>query len=156
MAKSCLGPSFDLPIILGNGLKYAESIVKSDQTDKPSYSGNSTTLNLEGMECRWDQITPPKNKQEVVCLLVEVDQQDLHAEIFSKVLKKIDETYGSKPQRNPITLAQLRLNPHFAENCIGNSSQIWRAEAFILIKILVLYPLLGLYIFDFIMQGKIT
>lgn len=110
LAKACLGKNFAIPVALGNGLKYAEKIIKAKNPNYSNTSAGSKVLDLEGMECRWDRIKPPKNTNEVVCLLVEVGNPNMQASIFQKVLKVIEQIYGPQPQRNPISIPRLKLS----------------------------------------------
>ena len=109
LAKGCLGQRFTIPVVLGNGLKTAERLIKDDPNTLPEAVHEDSVLNLEGMECRWDLIKPPDNKKEIVCLLVEVIDQEKHAAVFQKVLHKVDEIYGPQEKRNPITIPKLKL-----------------------------------------------
>ena len=109
LAKACLGKNFAIPVILGNGLKYAEKVIKGRAFNFTKPTNGASMLNLEGMECRWDQIKPPQSTFEIVCLLVDVKDAEKHAPVFKKVLKKIDEIYGSPEQRNPISVSKLKL-----------------------------------------------
>ena len=60
---------FAIPVLLGNGLNYAEKKIKG-----PGYMFDLTTpveeVDLSGMQCRWDRIKPPENSYEVVSLIV--------------------------------------------------------------------------------------
>ena len=110
LAKGCLGQRFTIPVVLGNGLKTAERLIKAAAPDdKEDEYPQDSPLNLEGMECRWDLVKPPDNTKEIVCLLVEVTDQEKHAEVFQKVLREVDEIYGPQEKRNPITIPKLRL-----------------------------------------------
>ena len=109
LAKGSLGQRFTIPVVLGNGLKTAERLIKDDPNTLTQADQEDSLLNLEGMECRWDLIKPPDDKKEIVCLLVEVIDQEKHAEVFQKVLKKVDDIYGPQEQRNPITIPKLKL-----------------------------------------------
>lgn len=109
LAKACLGKNFAIPVVLGNGLKYAEQVIKADAYNIPEPVTEDSMLNLEGMECRWNQIKPPENTNEIVCLLVEVKDSKKHASVFKSVLEKIDAIYGAQEKRNPISVSKLRL-----------------------------------------------
>jgi len=98
-----------IPIILGNGLKYAENIIKA-QTITPQNLLENTILNLEGMECSWDKIPPPNNAEEVVSLIVAVQEEKQQAVIFKKILEQIERIYGSNQNRNPVSIDKLSLN----------------------------------------------
>ena len=110
VAKVKVSEPYAIPVIIGNGLRYAESLIKA-----PSFEGYQPTtagsiLDLEGMECRWDKIKPPQNNKEVVCLLVDVPDQEKHSRVFKQVLDQIRTIYGTPPERNPISIQQLRLD----------------------------------------------
>lgn len=109
IAKVCLGQSFAIPIVLGNGLKYAEKLIKANESNIPNPTNGEAILNLEGMECRWDQVKPPASSHEIVCLLVEVMDASRHSELFKKTLDIIDQIYGSEAERNPISISKLKL-----------------------------------------------
>ncbi|MFD1258309.1 DUF3095 domain-containing protein [Mucilaginibacter terrae] len=117
IAKYRSSKSFYIPIILGNGLNYAEKIIKGDDY---LLSGHDTTvdeLNLTGMQCRWDKILPPENKEEVVTLLVAALHHKGQAAAFSKIMKKIEAIYGPHRKRQPISVSRLKLVTTF--NRIG-------------------------------------
>jgi len=109
IAKTCLGKHFPIPVVLGNGLKYAEKVVKGDAEPPLNQETDPSQLDLQGMECRWNLIKPPRDTYEVVCLLINVPDQELHATVFEKILTTIDAIYGPQPERNPITIPQLQL-----------------------------------------------
>ena len=109
IAKARLREIFTIPVVLGNGLKYAEKIVKEGHTQSEPINEDDPTLNLEGMECRWNRVKPPENSKEIVCLLVDVPDDRYHATVFKEVLEKIDLIYGPLEGRNPVSISQLRL-----------------------------------------------
>ena len=69
VSKVSMSPIYDIPVVLGEGLKFAEAHIKSG-TDSEENLGNSGYLNLEGMECRWNKIKQPVNHFEVISLLL--------------------------------------------------------------------------------------
>lgn len=100
---------FAIPVILGDGLNYAEKLIKNPEYKLP---GNRTTkeeLDLSGMQCRWDTVKPPETAYEVVSLLVIANQDKNQAVIFKKVIDTLDEIYGAQEKRKPITVTRLRL-----------------------------------------------
>ena len=110
IAKAKLNSVFTIPIVLGEGLGYAESLVKGE--DKGGGNAqNGNVLNLEGMECRWDRIKPPQPTQEVVCLLVQALKEEQQSHIYGQVLNAIDEIYGPQEDRKPISVPRLKLKP---------------------------------------------
>lgn len=109
VSKANMNPIYTIPVILGEGLKYAEQLIKAKDYQPEPISISQESLDLEGMECRWDKIRPPKNNFEVVCLLVEARDEDRQASIFKAVLDQIEQVYGSQQIRQPISTRQLRL-----------------------------------------------
>lgn len=110
IAKASINKLLTIPIVLGNGLHFAEKLIKSrDKTIYKSFK-KKTNLDLDGMECRWDKISPPENSNEVVSLLVKVVSESKQASIFQNILEKTDHIYGSLHNRNPISVPKLKLN----------------------------------------------
>ncbi len=110
IAKVKMGEKFFIPVILGAGLRYAEQVLKEDGLvlNLPKTKAGAI-LDLDGMECRWDKVKPPKNLFEVVCLLVVVRNDEQQSVFYKKVLDRIDEIYGKQQARNPISTGRLKL-----------------------------------------------
>lgn len=100
---------FSIPVLLGDGLTYAEKIIKGDDYMLMHQRNNSDELDLTGMQCRWDKIRPPQNYDEVISLLVKAKDGMSQAEAFKKVIDILDEIYGEPERRNPITVPMLKL-----------------------------------------------
>ncbi len=110
ITKVSINALYAIPLVLGTGLQYAESIIKSKVIDFQDLNTAVSTLNLEGMECRWNRIPPPPNADEIVCLLIYAKNESEQAIVFKKVLDKADALYGAHQKRNPISLPKLRMN----------------------------------------------
>jgi hypothetical protein len=104
---------FSIPIVLGNGLNYAEKIIKGEDYRFFPPAITTTELNMEGMECSWDRIKPPVQFDEVVSLLVMAQNKEEQARGFKKVADMLDGIYGQHEQRKPITEPQLKLKRTF-------------------------------------------
>ena len=100
---------FSIPVVLGDGLTYAEQVIKGENYFLDLSRGNSDALDLTGMQCRWDKIKPPQNYDEVVSLLVTARESEQQAESFKKVIDKLDEIYGGPERRKPISVPMLKL-----------------------------------------------
>lgn len=100
---------FSIPVMLGNGLSYAEKIIKSDDYLLDLEKQEETELDMTGMECRWDKIKPPASFDEVVSLLIVARPGEPQAIAFREVVKRIDRIYGDPEKRKPITVSQLKL-----------------------------------------------
>lgn len=100
------GAGMVLPFAIGDGLQHAEQTVKRD--DAPTLSTpHDAELDLNGMECRWNDIAPPRRKKEIVCLIVSPISQERAASALSRVLGLIEGTYGSYAARNPVSRERL-------------------------------------------------
>lgn len=110
IAKASINSLHTIPIVLGNGLHFAEKLIKSRDKILENSNTKKTNLDLEGMECRWEKIPPPENSNEVVTILVNALCESKQAPLFQKVIEKIDKTYGSLNNRNPISVPKLKLN----------------------------------------------
>lgn len=114
IAKLSIGPGFSKPIIIGDGLKYAEQLIKSPVEQTLSETAKDaadvyTALNMEGLECRWDAIKPPTKNLEVVCFLIEATDPNNQLAVYSNSLKKMDEIYGATEKRHPLSIKNLFL-----------------------------------------------
>lgn len=98
----------NIPVVLGNGLQYAEEKIKNDPNIQ-EITPDSTPLDLEGMECKWDRIKPPYKDQEVVSLIISGCEEADFSRVYSKVMKAIDEIYGSIGKRKPISIKRLKI-----------------------------------------------
>jgi len=114
LAKFSSSANFSIPIILGNGLNYAEQLIKGPDYLLSDCPAGTEELDLTGMQCRWDRIAPPVNMEEVLTVLVIAKDSTRQAAAFSKVLAKMDELYGPPQKRQPISIAQLKLKTTFS------------------------------------------
>lgn len=110
IAKIKLNELFAIPIVLGNGLHFAENFIKANYSDVKIKTNDKAELRLEGMECRWNQIPPPNTSDEVLCLLIDALDETQQAQVFKEVLDTIDTIYGSHQKRNPISVPKLKLS----------------------------------------------
>lgn len=110
ISKVKVSDILSIPVVLGQGLQFAEKKIKGEFDELDSYKNKSPDLlNLDGMECRWDKISPPETNQEVVSLIVIICENEDPSEIFSRVLRNIDTIYGSLNRRKPISVKRLKL-----------------------------------------------
>jgi len=100
---------FAIPVMLGDGLAYAERVIKADEYMLSLPAADDDNLDMTGMECRWDKIKPPLAFDEVVSLLVVARDPHQQAKAFRKVVEKLDSIYGEHEQRKPIAESQLKL-----------------------------------------------
>lgn len=104
---------FSIPVLLGDGLSYAEKLIKGEDYFLSSLKEQDDDLDLTGMQCRWDKIKPPQEYDEVVSLLVTARDSEKQAPAFKKVIDKLDEIYGEQEKRKPISVPMLKLKATF-------------------------------------------
>jgi Protein of unknown function (DUF3095) len=100
--------SFNIPILLGDGLTYAEKKIKS--IDSPTLATDEELdLDMSGMHCRWDKIKPPVTNFEIISLLVISRENVPQPQVFRQVMNMIDKIYGAPEVRKPISIEKLRM-----------------------------------------------
>lgn len=108
IAKWEIDSSFSKAIALGDGLRYAEQQIKQAMKEE-EYEGVTTEdLNLTGLECRWNKISPPVAEAYNICYLIETIDPDKQAAIYTDVLKKMEAVYGDAQMRNPLSPERLQ------------------------------------------------
>lgn len=100
---------FSIPVVLGDGLNYAEKVIKGEDHRLSVIKSDEEDLNLDGMQCRWDRIAPPENYDEVISLLVIAANESEQGPAFQKVIHFLDEIYGTPDKRQPISVNKLKL-----------------------------------------------
>jgi hypothetical protein len=106
---------FAIPVVLGDGLMYAEKKIKGPDFIFPELASTDAELDLSGMQCRWDKIKPPVTTYEVISLLVIAREGVKQSIAFKKVMDRLDEIYGALQTRKPITVAKLKLRGTLAK-----------------------------------------
>ncbi len=106
---------FAIPVLLGDGLTYAEKKIKGPDYMLATLPVSVDELDLSGMQCRWDRIKPPENFFEVVSLLVIPREGVKHSLAFKKVIDSVDAIYGAPQTRTPISITKLKLKATLAK-----------------------------------------
>ncbi|MCF0069285.1 DUF3095 domain-containing protein [Dyadobacter sp. CY261] len=107
LSKLKLSGIFTIPVVLGDGLHYAEKVIKNEHYHFDYEPKPEDVLDFSGMQCRWDKIGPPENNQEVVTLLVCVPAGKKQSALFARVIEQIDAIYGPYVRRQPISVPRL-------------------------------------------------
>ena len=134
IAKYSSSAAFSIPIVLGNGLNYAEKIIKGEDYLFSGIATQETELDLTGMQCRWDKIPPPADKEEIVTLLIIAREVSQQATVFKKVLEKMEDLYGTPEKRQPISVDRLKLKTTFSKLGKEMRAKMGRVQLFELIK----------------------
>jgi hypothetical protein len=108
LAKCQLNDFLAVPVVLGNGLKTAEARIKAEFVATAEVSIKA--VNLEGMQCRWDEIPPPRDEEQIICLIINNDDEKRQPEVYRRVLAKMEDIFGKLDQRQPISATRLRLS----------------------------------------------
>ncbi len=106
---------FSIPVLLGDGLTYAEKKIKGPDYIFAAPKTINNELDLSGMQCRWDRIKPPENAFEVVSLLVIARDGIKQSVAFKKVMDSVDAIYGTPQKRTPISIGKLKLKATLAK-----------------------------------------
>ncbi len=109
IAKAVFGKTVTKAIVIGNGIIYAEQLIKASVSQTIYTQISSGALDMEGLECRWDKIQPPTEQNEVVCYLIEATVPDQQIVVYGDVLTMMDQTFGGLDKRNPISIDRLKL-----------------------------------------------
>ncbi len=134
IAKFSSSATFAIPIVLGGGLEYAERMIKGEDHLLNPGSVTPEEPDLSGMQCRWDKIAPPVDKEEIVTLLIVSRNIRDQASVYSKVLEKMDELYGTPDKRQPISIDKLKLNTTFRRLGTEIRARLGRIKVLELIK----------------------
>ena len=123
---------FIIPIVLGDGLAYAEKMIKGENYQLLKENKGQEELDLAGMQCRWDKIRPPQNFDEVVSLLVTARNSNQQAAVFKKVIDLLDNIYGESERRKPISIPMLKLKATIEKIGLEMKTRFGRLKPFYL------------------------
>jgi hypothetical protein len=128
ISKNKISTTLTIPVLLGNGLNYAEKIIKGEDYLFHCDKDEDCEPDLNGMQCRWDKISPPKEDSEVVTLLIIAAKGVEQSDAFKKVFLHMDEIYGAPRTRQPISVSKLKLNPSFSRLSTEMMARIGRIK----------------------------
>ncbi|MFT4535486.1 MAG: hypothetical protein ACI9P5_002855 [Saprospiraceae bacterium] len=154
ISKLQINESLTIPILLGEGLKIAERRVKGvfiDETVSPIKQRIS--VNLTGMECRWQEIDPPQDNNKIICLLVNSVNEKDQAIIYKAVIDSIDKIFGDYTQCHPISIFKLKLDLKFRKIRNEMFARIGKYDISYLAKNWLI-TIMGKYYFTFFKSGK--
>ena len=106
---------FAIPVLLGDGLTWAEKKIKAPDYIIATKPAAEDVLDLSGMQCRWDRIKPPEDFYEVVSLLAIARDGVKQSLVFKRVMDIVEGVYGTPQSRTPITVKKLRMNTTLAK-----------------------------------------
>ncbi len=153
IAKFCMSTHLTVPIALGTGLKYAESRIKFLFVEETQDAEQAIAVNLEGMECRWEEVEPPFAEEKIVCLLVDCPVDTLQGKVYQEVISKINHIFGTYEERQPISTVKLKLNLTLKKIKKELDARLGKYSFAFLIKNWLL-TIFGKYYFAFFEEGK--
>ena len=105
IAKYQVSNEYEQVLVKGEGLDYFDVLLKKDDTYHLKALDNKTyEANLEGLECRWQQIETPKDKTFSLMLKCQ-EQKD-----YKLVLQHLENIIGTLDERHPIQTQRLLLS----------------------------------------------
>ncbi len=127
--------NFIIPVVIGSGLAMAEEKIKGDEYSlAPLEATGNYQVNLDGMQCRWDEIAPPEDAAEIVSLLVVACDEQKQLEVFRKVVDCLDAIYGDVKKRQPISLGRLKLTTSLQRLVHEVYTRVGKVNYFLAIK----------------------
>lgn len=133
IAKARINKIYCIPVVIGQGLQYAENLIKQKPDDE-NFPIDNARLNLDGMECKWDRIKTPEENQEVISLIVSGFGKKEDPKYLSKVLEAIDDIYGSPRRRKPISVKRLQLNSKVRQINMEMRTKLGKFNGFYIVK----------------------
>jgi hypothetical protein len=136
---------FTIPVLLGDGLSYAEKKIKGTDILYPPLPADTNELDMSGMHCRWDKIKPPTNNFEVVSLLVIAHKGMQQSNTFRIVMESIDRIYGTPENRKPISISRLKMTSSLQRigaemrTRLGNFNMIYMLKSWVTAQLGKLY-----------------
>ncbi|MDZ7720073.1 MAG: DUF3095 domain-containing protein [Balneolaceae bacterium] len=125
VAKMRLSETTSQAVFWGDGLEYAESLIKDKEKDEDEPQ-DGYVANLEGLECRWQEIPP--DQEEITSYIIKATGKNdtENSEIYEECLKKIDDIYGSLNDRNPISEAKLIFKKSWKKLAVEWKIRTWK------------------------------
>jgi hypothetical protein len=109
-------PHYQQAMFTGDGLGYAEKLVKDKHSDNQFLITNEEMADekmFKGFECRWNEIPSPH--EETISLLVQALGDDVAARnrVYQEVLSEVNRIYGGGKLYHPLRERNLSLTPSF-------------------------------------------
>lgn len=141
------------PVVIGNGLKFAEAKIKDAFKPTDIAENEENHINLTGMECRWDEIKPNNEDDKVMCLLLICSDETKQAQVYKTIMDEINYIFGTLEERRPITTFKLKLNTSIQKIKKEMMTKIGKYDQKYLIKNWLI-TVFGKYYFKIFPEGK--
>lgn len=139
VARLRLSDTISQTIFWGDGLPYAESLIKQRPQPPLEKIGGDFTA-LKGLECRWQEI--PSDKEEITAYIIKATGPDdrVRTETYQRCLEAVNKIYGSQEKFNPLSREKLNFtfNPWklSLEWKMRTWGQSWRQKSVYILKLL--------------------
>lgn len=124
VAKMRLSETISQTVFWGDGLEYAETLIK--EKDKQDRVPDGYVANLEGLECRWQEIPPDQDEITSYIIKARGNNDNENSKIYEQCLQKIDEVYGPLNERNPISEAKLVFKKSWKKLAVEWKIRTWK------------------------------
>lgn len=108
VARLKVSKYYDQAIISGNGLVFAEQLLKKEQLGEnfllKAKKNPNTEADFTGFTCRWQDI--PSDKGETISTIIYLRDED-HQVLLRKLLDQMYSIFGTEENFHPITAANL-------------------------------------------------
>lgn len=109
-------PNYKQAMLLGDGINYAENLIKDDIPNNPYLIlGNvdddtqvDNTI-FKGFECRWNEIPSPHDENMALIIQTISETNEETSSIYSIILENIKSIYGDDNQYHPLAKENLKL-----------------------------------------------
>lgn len=121
VGKISVSPHYIQAVITGDGIDYAEKMVKGGDSYLVPHDLKGKEADFTGFTCRWHDI--PSHGGETVALIVRFSSgsEAANTELLKKILAAIERHYGSEAEHHPIR--EQNLNTAFS------AQVVWREAA---------------------------
>lgn len=113
LSKLHVSQGYNQAVFLGTGLVFAERWIK-DHYQAEESPENDSALDLDGLECRWNEVPAPTEQHQILSLIIQPQQDNQH-QVFGSILQQIDQTVGEYAERHPLRTQHLKLSLQFQQ-----------------------------------------
>ncbi len=111
VGKLKVSPRYSQTIFLGDGIDYAEYLIKKDPNSKyllekvPDHEAD-----FSGFSCRWKSI--PSLHGEIVSIIIKGLNTDLNSadKLYDSIIREIDLIFGGEEEYHPVVVEKLDLS----------------------------------------------
>jgi len=109
IAKFRASPNYHQAMFAGNGLAYAEKLVKDPTAHYELTMDVPPQASYDGLECRWQDIYSPRGETISIIIKAITKNTEKDSEIYRMVLALIRKVYGTEEEFHPIAEDRLQL-----------------------------------------------